>query len=75
MRIWVRHNLNRVIAIMVLFRYKKKLSMDTTLLMCLRMVEALHYVHDAGYVHCDIKSANLLTTNKDKEVTFSFFKT
>ena len=32
------------------------------------MVEALQYTHDAGYVHADIKSANILLKNNSKEV-------
>ena len=33
-----------------------------------RMLEALEYMHEAGYVHADIKSANILLKNSGKEV-------
>ena len=32
------------------------------------MVEALQYMHEAGYVHADVKSANILLKNSGKEV-------
>ncbi|KAL5272125.1 hypothetical protein ACHWQZ_G000367 [Mnemiopsis leidyi] len=50
-----------------------KFSVSTTLLLCIRMLEALEYMHEAGYVHADIKSANILLKNNGKEVYLADF--
>ena len=34
------------------------------------MLAALQYMHEAGYVHADIKSANILLKNNQKEVVY-----
>ncbi|XP_063692290.1 serine/threonine-protein kinase VRK1-like [Bolinopsis microptera] len=53
--------------------HKKKFSIQTALILCIRMVEALQYMHEASYVHADIKSANILLRNGGKEVFLADF--
>lgn len=36
------------------------------------MLAALQYMHEAGYVHADIKSANILLKNNQKEVVYKY---
>ena len=45
-----------------------RFAINTTILLCLRMLEALQYMHEAGYVHADVKSANILLKNNSKQV-------
>jgi vaccinia related kinase len=41
----------------------KKFSLQTTLLIAIRMIEALRFVHKYGCVHADIKGSNILVNN------------
>eukprot|EP00116_Pleurobrachia_bachei_P004077 sb/3464339/ len=42
----------------------RQFSPQTTLLLTIRMLEALEFLHDHEYVHADVKSANILLDGK-----------
>ncbi len=51
---------------------KRKLSLDETLQIILPILKALHYAHEKGIIHRDIKSANIFITKNKRPVLLDF---
>ncbi|VEN52756.1 unnamed protein product [Callosobruchus maculatus] len=54
-----------------IFREKRIFNLKTVLSLSLQIMDVLEYIHSKGYVHCDVKAANIMlgTTFETSEVT------